>query len=240
METTVQAVLASVDGTPLGKVRPCDIHNLRNSLELRKVCGLDSIPNECHRHLSRRPLVHMTNLLNHCLRLYHFPSPWKEAKVITLPKPGKDQTFPQNLLPISLSSTAVKLLEKVILKIVERHNEESGLLNASKFGFHARHNATLQCMKLTYQVTLNFNSNMSTTPVFLDTEKAFDTTWHTGFLYELSRLQFSISLIKLLAFSFLGDNSDIQSKVKCVTPRDIQAGVPQDSVLSPHCTVIYK
>jgi hypothetical protein len=36
VETTVQALLASVDGNPLGKVRPCDIHKSVNSLKLRK------------------------------------------------------------------------------------------------------------------------------------------------------------------------------------------------------------
>jgi hypothetical protein len=48
--TTVQALLASVDGTPLGKVRPCDIHKLADLLKLRKACGLGGIPNECLRH----------------------------------------------------------------------------------------------------------------------------------------------------------------------------------------------
>jgi hypothetical protein len=56
VETTVQALLASASGPPLGKVRPGDIHNLANSLKLRKACGLDDIPNECIRHLPRRPL----------------------------------------------------------------------------------------------------------------------------------------------------------------------------------------
>jgi hypothetical protein len=43
---------------------------------------------------------------------------------------------------------------------------------------------------------------MSMAAVFLDTEKAFDTTWHLGLLHKLSTLQFSISLIKLIS-SFL-------------------------------------
>jgi hypothetical protein len=67
VETTVQALLASVSGTPLYKVRPCDIHNLAYSLKFRNACGLDGIPNECLRHLPRRPLVHLTLLFNHCL-----------------------------------------------------------------------------------------------------------------------------------------------------------------------------
>jgi hypothetical protein len=51
-------------------------------------------------------------------------------------------------------------------------------------------------MRLTDHVTLNFN-NISTAAVFLDIEKAFDTTWNPGLLYKLSKLQLSVNLIKL-------------------------------------------
>jgi hypothetical protein len=74
VEGRVQVLFTSVDDTSLGKVRPCDIHKLGNSLKLRKACVLDGIPNECLRHLPRRPLVHLTHLFNHCLRLSHFLS----------------------------------------------------------------------------------------------------------------------------------------------------------------------
>jgi hypothetical protein len=57
-------------------------------------------------------------------------------------------------------------------------------------------------MRLTDHVTVNFNNNMSTGAVFLDIEKAFDTTWHHGLQYKLSKLKFSANLIKLLG-SFL-------------------------------------
>jgi hypothetical protein len=36
---------------------------------------------------------------------------------------------------------------------------------------------------------LNFNNNMSTTAVFLDIGKAFDTTRHPGLLYKLPELK---------------------------------------------------
>jgi hypothetical protein len=144
-------------------------------------------------YLRRRPLVHLTHLLNHCHWLSHFPKSWKEAKVITLPKPAKDRKFPQHLRLIILLSTTSKLFEKVILKTVQRHTEERGLLKAIQFGFCARHSMTFQCMRLTDHVTLNFNNNLS---------KAFDTTWHLGLLYNLLELKFSIGLIKLVS-SFL-------------------------------------
>jgi hypothetical protein len=87
----------------------------------------------------------MTHLFNHCLQLSHFPV-LEGSKVITLLKPGKEPKFPQNLRPISLLSTTGKLFEKVILNAVQNHNEESSLLNASQFGFRARHSTTLQCI----------------------------------------------------------------------------------------------
>jgi hypothetical protein len=45
-----------------------------------------------------------------------------------------------------------------------------------QFGLRAGHSTALQCMSLTDHVILNFNNNMSTAAVFLDIEKAFDTT----------------------------------------------------------------
>jgi hypothetical protein len=202
VEARVQALLEAVDNEPLERIRPCGLQKLLNSLKLKKACGLDGIPNECLRHLPRRPLVHLTHLINHCIRLSHFPTSWKEAKVVALPKPGKDPKFPQNLRPISLLSTTGKVFEKVILELVQRHIRHRNLLLSSQFGFRARHSTTLQCMRLTDNVTLHFNNNMSTAAVFLVIEKASDTTWQPGLLYKLSKFQFPNSLLKLIG-SFL-------------------------------------
>jgi hypothetical protein len=96
---------------------------------------MNGIPNEYLRHLPRRPLVHLTHLINHCIQLSHFLTSWKETKAITLPEPGKGPKFPLILRPISLLSMTRKLFEKVILKIVQRYIQEIVLFNASQFGF---------------------------------------------------------------------------------------------------------
>jgi hypothetical protein len=64
-----QALLEAVDNNPSERIRPCDSHKLINSLKLKKACGIYGIPNECLRHLPRRPLVHLTHLINNCIRL---------------------------------------------------------------------------------------------------------------------------------------------------------------------------
>jgi hypothetical protein len=113
-----------------------------------------------------------------------------------------DQKFPQNLHLISLLPTTGKKFETVILKIDEKHTEERGLLNASQSGFHACHSMTFQCMRPVDHVTSNFNNKMYMAAVFLDIKNAFDTTWHLGLLYRLSRLKFLIRLIEFIS-SFL-------------------------------------
>jgi hypothetical protein len=93
VETQVEALLATVDvGIPVN-FQPCDVSKEIKSLKSRKTCVFDGIPNECLQHLPRRPLVHLTHLFNHVLRLCHFPAPSKEAKIITLPKPSKNPKF---------------------------------------------------------------------------------------------------------------------------------------------------
>jgi hypothetical protein len=104
---------------------------------LRRACILVGIPNECLTHLPRTPLVYLTHLFNRSLRLAYFPKSCKEAKVITLPKRGKDSKLPQNLRPFSLLSIDDKLFENVILKLVQRHIEVGGLP-----GFRARQHDT--------------------------------------------------------------------------------------------------
>jgi hypothetical protein len=129
VEASVQTLLEAADSKPPERIRPRDLQKLINSLKLKKSCGIDGIPNECLRHLPRQLLVHLTHLFNHCLRLCHFPKSWKEAKVITLPKPGKHPEFPQNLRQIGLLSTTGKLFEKAILNIIQKDIEERSLLN---------------------------------------------------------------------------------------------------------------
>jgi hypothetical protein len=88
-------------------------------------------------------------------------------------------------------------------------------------------------------MTLNLNNNISTAVVFLNIGKAVDTTWHPGLLYKLSKLQFSTSFIKLIS-SFLSPwKFRVSVEGEMSTPRCMQVGVPQGSVLTPTLYNLY-
>jgi hypothetical protein len=75
-------------------------------------------------------------------------------------------------------------------------------------------------MRLMDHVILNYNNKMPMAVVFLDIEKAFETTWHSGLLYKLSKLEFSKSLIKLIS-SFL-------SQCKCSVLEEGEIFMPRE------------
>jgi hypothetical protein len=80
---------------------------------------------------------------------------------------------------------------------------------------------------------------MPAAAVFLDIEKAFDTTWQHGLLYKLSKFKFSTNLLKLIG-SFLSQQKfRVSVEGELSTPRYMQAGVPQGSVLSPTLYSLY-
>jgi hypothetical protein len=62
--------------------------------------------------------------------------------------------------------------------------------------------------------------------VFLDTEKAFDTTWHSGLLYKLSELELSTSLIKLIAYFLAERKFEAFVEGQFSTPRETAAMMP--------------
>jgi hypothetical protein len=80
---------------------------------------------------------------------------------------------------------------------------------------------------------------MSTAAVFLDIEKAFDTAWHPGLLYMLSKLNFSTNLIKLISSFLLHRKFRISVEGEMTTPRYKHVGEPQGSVLSPTLYNLY-
>jgi hypothetical protein len=93
-------------------------------------------------------------------------------------------------------------------------------------------------MRLIDHVTLNFNSSISKVSVFLDIEKPLTPN---GLLvyYKLSKLEFSASPFKLFN-SFLSQRKfRISVEGEISRPREMQAEMPQDYVLSPTLYSMY-
>ena len=63
----------------------------------------------------------ITSMFGKCINEAVFPSAWRNAKLVVIPKPGKkDMTDPKTYRPISLLPTLGKALETLIIQDLER------------------------------------------------------------------------------------------------------------------------
>ncbi|GFS99525.1 probable RNA-directed DNA polymerase from transposon X-element [Trichonephila clavipes] len=87
---------------------PIEVRDIIKRLQNRKTAGPDHIPNIALKYLTLNAITHLTKIYNQCLIKNHFPTQWKQANVVMLPKPNQDHKFSQNYRLISLLSTTAK------------------------------------------------------------------------------------------------------------------------------------
>ena len=80
----------------------------------RSAPGEDQISYFILKNLDRENLSNIALIYNSCLKTGYFPNAWKQAKVVMLPKPGKDLTKPTSYRPISLLPAMGKIFERIV------------------------------------------------------------------------------------------------------------------------------
>lgn len=93
-----------------------EIIEIMKMLNPKKSAGPDQIPNRAIIELqsSSSFVTVISNVFNSCLRLSHFPSNWKNAKIIPVPKQNPPSSV-DDFRPISLISCLGKIFEKILL-----------------------------------------------------------------------------------------------------------------------------
>ncbi|GFV37445.1 putative RNA-directed DNA polymerase from transposon X-element [Trichonephila clavipes] len=76
---------------------PNEVRGVIKKLQNRKAAGPDQIPNIALKYLTLNAITHLTKIYNQCLIKNHFPTLWKQANVVMLPKPNQDHKFSQKL-----------------------------------------------------------------------------------------------------------------------------------------------
>lgn len=219
--------------TPLRPASKEEIIENIACLKNKKAPGPDNITNTIIKNLPDIALNALTNIFNRCLEEGHFPSNWKVASVIMLPKPGKNPLIPENYRPISLLNGIGKVFERIFITRLREETDKLGILPDFQHGFRRGHSAVHQLSRVTGFVRQALDTKRSTVGIFLDIEKAFDKVWHDHLITKLIRFNFSTNTVRL-ARSFLTNRSfSVRVENEHSSERSIRAGLPQGSVLSP-------
>lgn len=177
-------------------------------------------------------------LYTRCLNEAAVPDDWRDARIVPLHKSG-DKTLIQNYRPISLTSTACKMLEHIIHKHITAFIEEHKLLTCMQHGFRRGFSTNTQLVEIIHDFAAAINEGKQTDVIFMDFRKAFDKVSHNKLLHKLSYI---LQNNKLLAWiksyltnrrQFVTLNSASSDKVP------VDSGVPQGSVLGPLLFLLY-
>lgn len=229
LQENIDDVLTSVD----------EVRFYVNQLKNSKAPGIDGIKPIVLKNMPNSIFIIISKVFNWCLTTGYFPEIFKNAKVIPILKQGKDPKSPTSYRPISMLNCLGKVFEKIILSRLSEFTESNSILREEQFGFRKEFSTTHQIKRIVNLIRLNKSQRKSTGIIFLDVEKAFDTIWHKGLVYKLKNFGYPMYILKIVK-SFL-ENRKFVVEIDAThsSPRNILAGVPQGSVLSPILYSIY-
>lgn len=113
---------------------------------------------------------------NACLQLSYYPIKWKEAVVVVLRKPNKDNyTQPKSYRPIGLLSVLGKILEKMLVKRLRWHLLPQ--MSPRQYGFVPQRSTEDALYDLMEYIDGKIRMKNLVVVVSLDIEGAFDGAW---------------------------------------------------------------
>ena len=203
---------------------------------LKKSHDTTPCPDEIHyqilKHLPDLALENLFSIFNHIWESGDFPSSWKEAMIIPIPKPGKDDTNANNYRPIALTSCVCKTMERMINERLIWYIETAAMITIFQSGFRKTRSTIDHLVRLETFIREGFIKQEHVVSIFFDLEKAYDTTWKYGILSDLHQMGLR-GRLPIFIDNFLSDRCfRVRVGTSLSDSFDQEQGVLQGSILS--------
>ena len=173
-----------------------------------------------------------------CIKHGKFPNEWKMANVVPVHKKSDKQIL-KNYWPVSLLPICGKVFERLIYNSLFEYFIENDLISPNQSGFKPGDSCTNQLISITHEIYQSFDDGFEVRGVFLDISKAFDKVWHNGLIYKLKQNGVAGDLLDTLT-NFLKERKQrVVLNGQYSTWTNVEAGVPQGSILGPLLFLIY-
>ena len=228
-----------LDKSAINPIHLPQFKQLLSETKRHSAAGEDYISYDLMKQCSDDTKQVFCNIINECISQNVFPRCWKEAKVVMLPKPGRDKNFACNYRPISLLSALGKMYERYIYAYLMKELKEKNFISPRQAGFTKGRNSQEHLFCLSQDISNGFKERKCTLGLFLDVKAAFDAVWKNGLKHKIKKIGLS-NQIKNLLYAYL-DNRTLRVCVNGSWSEvvELRAGTPQGGVLSPILYLIY-
>jgi len=144
-----------------------EIKNKIKKLNHKKAPRIDLNTATMLKEFPQKGLLNLLYILNATIRLEFWPKSLKQAQIIMLPKPGKNPTDVTSYRPISLMPTISKILEKLILKRINKESNPQDWISNHQFGFRQAHSTIQQCNRVADTINKALENRQICTAAFL-------------------------------------------------------------------------
>ena len=177
----------------------------------------------------------LCEIVNKSLKDGYFPISMRQAIVTPrLKKPSMDQELFKNYRPVSNLSFVSKVIERAVAHQLGHYLDGNSLHHPYQSAYRTGHSVETALTRVHSDIMQALDKKQGVILVLLDLSAAFDTVDHTQLLLRLER-RFGVQGTVLNWFhSYLCDRKQAVSIAGTKsTPRVLECGVPQGSVLGP-------
>lgn len=180
----------------------------------------------------------LTKIFNQSFVTGSFPESLKMSTIIPIFKSGNQKDI-RNYRPIALMSNYAKVLEKIMLRRLNKFFEDNNIITETQFGFRKNHSCEHVLLKLLFDLQSNLNKKNLICCIFLDLKKAFDTLDHNILLNKLKVAGVrDITLDWFKSYLFNRKNITYVNHILSDS-KLVKTGVPQGSILGPLLFLLY-
>ena len=208
-------------------------------LDPSKATGPDGIPVVVLQRCSPELAPLLSKLFNKLLSESCFPSCWKSASVVPVYKNSGERSDPRNYRPISLLPVISKVFESIINVAMVRLLDSSGLFSDFQYGFRSSRSTADILTVISERFYRTLNSCGEARTIALDISKAFDKVWHAGLIQKLQGYGLSGPFLDIIKSFLLNRRIKVVLDGQKSKSYDINAGVPQGSVLGPTLFLLF-